>query len=199
MTLVGFLRITFIILSAKFIRNVHCESVVSEIDDEGPPSKGAKKMFNFAAQAAGAIVMDKPSTAQGYKHLLNDDRDKYGISPCAEKKWVVIGLSEDIIVTSVLMANYERYSSMLKEFQILASATYPTEKWINLGTYTAEPKLGEQTFNITDSSVHARYLKFKFNSHYGTEDLCTLSQIKVHGTTVIASFAEEVELSLIHI
>lgn len=71
----------------------------------------------------------------GYSHLLNGDKDKYGISPCHEKKWVVIGLSEDILVTSIALANYEKYSSMLKEFQLLASTSYPTEKWINLGVY----------------------------------------------------------------
>ena len=149
-------------------------------DSGGGGSKSNPSAFNFASQAAGAIVLDKsPPTAKGYSHLLNDDMDKYGISPCDEKKWVVIGLSEDILVTSVALSNYEKYSSMLKEFQVLASTAYPTEKWINLGLYTAEPRLGEQTFNISDSPAHTRYLKFKFLSHYGSEDLCTLSQIKV--------------------
>jgi hypothetical protein len=82
----------------------------------------------------------------GYSHLLSGDRDKYGISPCDEKKWVVIGLSEDVLVTSVALANFEKYSSMLKEFQLLASTSYPTEKWINLGVYEAQPRLGEQFF-----------------------------------------------------
>jgi hypothetical protein len=80
----------------------------------------------------------------GYSHLLSGDRDKYGISPCDEKKWVVIGLSEDVLVTSVALANFEKYSSMLKEFQLLASTSYPTEKWINLGVYEAQARLGEQ-------------------------------------------------------
>lgn len=69
---------------------------------------------------------------------------------------------------------------MLKEFQVLASTSYPTEQWIDLGTYTAEPRLGEQTFNITQlSSAHTRYVKIKFKTHYQDEALCTLSQIKV--------------------
>lgn len=108
---------------------------------------------------------------------------------------IVIGLSEDILVTSVALANYEKYSSTVKEFQLLASTSFPTEEWINLGVYEAVPRLGEQYFNVTTSSVHTRYLKFKFLTHYDNEALCTLSQIKVHGTTVIASFKEEVERS----
>lgn len=152
--------------------------MVADKDDENDV-RSSKNIFNFASQAAGAVVLDKsPSTAKGYSHLLNDDMDKYGISACDEKKWVVIGLSEDILVTSIALANYEKYSSMLKEFQLLASTSYPTEKWINLGVYEAQPRLGMQTFNVSDSSVHTRYLKVKFNSHYGTEDLCTLSQVR---------------------
>ena len=98
-------------------------------------------------------------------------------------------------MTSVALANYEKYSSTVKEFQLLASTSFPTEEWINLGVYEAVPRLGEQYFNVTTSSVHTRYLKFKFLTHYDNEALCTLSQIKVHGTTVIASFKEEVERS----
>ena len=153
------------------------EKMVPDMDDDSE-IRSSKNIFNFASQAAGAVVLDKsPASAKGYSHLLNDDKDKYGISTCDEKKWVVIGLSEDILVTSVALANYEKYSSMLREFQLLASTSYPTEKWINLGIYEAQAKLGEQTFNVSDSSVHTRYLKIKFNTHHGTEDLCTLSQV----------------------
>ena len=154
------------------------EKMVADQDDDDD-NRSSKNIFNFASQAAGAVVLDKsPSSAKGYSHLLTNDKDKYGISPCDEKKWVVIGLSEDILVTSVALANYEKYSSMLKEFQLLASTSYPTEKWINLGVYEAQARLGEQTFNVTDSSVHTRYLKIKFNTHHGNEDLCTLSQVR---------------------
>ena len=153
------------------------EKMVADQDDDSDV-RSSKNIFNFASHSAGAVVLDKsPSSAKGYSHLLNDDKDKYGLSQCDEKKWVVIGLSEDILVTSVALANYEKYSSMLKEFQLLASTSYPTEQWINLGIYEAQARLGEQTFNVTDSSVHTRYLKIKFNTHHGTEDLCTLSQV----------------------
>ena len=186
-----------------------CESIVRDDDDDADPSDSAPsssadkprskdtKMFNFASQAAGAVVLAKsPSAAKGFHNLLNDDRDKYGICACDEKKWVVIGLSEDILVASVEVANYEKYSSMLKDFQILASNTYPTSEWIDLGTYTAEAHLGPQLFSISrHTDAHTRYLKFKFLTHYLNEALCTLSQIKVFGMTVIASFKQEVERS----
>ena len=165
-------------------------------DSEDNDDDNQKGMFNFASHAAGAVILDKsPANAKGFSNLLNDDKDKYAIATCSEKKWVVIGLSEDILVKTVVLANYEKYSSQLKNFQLLASTSFPTDQWINLGTYQAEPKLGEQVFEVTNSSSHTRYLKFKFMTHYDDEALCTLSQIKVHGTTVIASFQEEVKIS----
>lgn len=36
-----------------------------------------------------------------------------------------------------------------------------------------------------------RYLKFKFLSHYGDEFYCTISQVKVHGSTMLESFQHE--------
>ena len=157
--------------------------------------QGQDRRFNFASHAAGAVVLDKSASAKGFHNLLDDDKDKYAISPCIEEKWVVIGLSEDIVVSQVVIANYEKYSSMLKEYRIRASTVYPTEQWQDLGIFRSAPKLGEQTFDIPVSSSHTRYMRFDFLSHYDNDALCTLSQIKVHGTTVIASFQQEVERS----
>lgn len=169
------------------------------VDDEDVPM--TTQQFNFASHTAGAVIIDKsPPDARGFNNLLNDDKDKYGLCTCSQKKWVVIGLAEDIVITSVTIANYEKYSSMLKTFQLHASTSYPTNEWIDLGTYTAEPRLGEQSFNLTTKTdVHTRFLKFKFLTHYLDEALCTLSQIKVYGVTVIASLKEEVEMSRDHL
>ena len=77
------------------------------------------QVINYASQDAGAVVLESAPGSKGFANLLVDDRDKYAISPCAEKKWVVIGLSEDIRVRAVTIANYEKYSSTVKEFQVL--------------------------------------------------------------------------------
>ena len=150
--------------------------------------------MNFASIGAGAVVLESSAAAKGYSNLLHDDKDKYGISPCSEKMWVVIGLSEDIMVHTVVVANWEKYSSFLRDFQIMGSSSYPVSEWLDLGSYIAEPKLGEQTFEITTRSW-ARYLKFRFLTHFGDEFYCTLSQIRVHGSTILENFKQEVERS----
>ncbi len=79
----------------------------------------------------------------------------------------------------------------MKEFQVLGSQMYPTEEWMDLGTFTTSGTLGEETFDLVQPTF-ARYLKFKFITHIGTEYFCTLSQIKVHGITVIESIHRDI-------
>ena len=158
--------------------------------DEDEEGTVERVLVDYASKSAGALILEKSPAMKGSSNLLNADNDKYAIAPCAEKKSVVIGLSEDILVKQVKIANYERYSSHLKDFQILGSQTM--ENWVDLGTYTAHPGLGEQVFELNESSW-ARYLKFRFLTHYGSEHYCTLSQIKVHGSTMLQGFKEQWE------
>jgi hypothetical protein len=215
-----FFFISQIIFLLLLIFNNSIIAQVEERDDiDSDEEKGPKSKLNYASHDAGAVVLDKssPHAAKGFSNLLNDDKDKYLYMPCTEKKWVVIGLSEvsnnlyisfisyinlfivfylkDILVKQFVMANYEQYSSRMREFDISTSQRFPTEEWSYLGTFEAEPKMGEQIFNISKSSAHTRFIKIKFLTYYGNEALCTLSQIKVHGTTVVASLNEEFERS----
>lgn len=147
---------------------------------------------DYASKSAGALVIEKSGSFKGTSNLLNGDRDKYAIAPCEDKKFVVVSLSEDILVKEIKIANYERFSSTVKEFQVMGSQTMDT--WVDLGTYGAEPGNGEQKFELTDPAW-ARYLKFKFLSHHGVEYYCTYSQIKVHGSTMVQGFHEQWEES----
>eukprot|EP00521_Asterionellopsis_glacialis_P011613 CAMPEP_0195307022 /NCGR_PEP_ID=MMETSP0707-20130614/37502_1 /TAXON_ID=33640 /ORGANISM="Asterionellopsis glacialis, Strain CCMP134" /LENGTH=1143 /DNA_ID=CAMNT_0040371259 /DNA_START=69 /DNA_END=3500 /DNA_ORIENTATION=- len=142
---------------------------------------------DYASKSAGALILEKSPSMKGTSNLLNSDRDKYAIAPCEEKKVVVISLSEDILVEKVKLANYERYSSRVEDFQILGSQDMAN--WEDFGNYKAHSGNGEQTFQLTEPSW-ARYLKFRFISHYGDEYYCTVSQIKVHGKTNLQDFTE---------
>ncbi len=63
-------------------------------DREDGEEECGKKMKNYALKDSGAVMMDHSSTLKGPENLLVDSRDKYSISPCHEKKQVVIALSE---------------------------------------------------------------------------------------------------------
>lgn len=149
---------------------------------------------DYASKSVGALILDSSPNFQGASNLLQKDRDKYAIVPCEEpSKYVVIGLSEDILVKQIVIANYERYSSHLKEIRLSGSASTAMgrEHWVDLGTYlTTAGGSGTQIFGLTEPTW-ARYLKFEFLSHYGDEFYCTVSQISVHGSTVLQGFHEQ--------
>ncbi|KAL7469735.1 hypothetical protein ACHAXS_009996 [Conticribra weissflogii] len=160
-------------------------------DDDGPREK---LLVDYASKLAGAQILEKSPSLKGASNLLTGDIDRYAIAPCQDKKlYVVIGLSEDILVKQIKLSNYERYSSHVREFQILASQEYPaptSDYWADLGVYTAKSKSGEQAFELKEPAW-ARYLKIRFLSHYGKEHYCTVSQIKVHGSTMLQGFHEQ--------
>ncbi len=63
-------------------------------DREDGEEECDKKVKNYALKDSGAVMLDHSSTLKGSENLLVDSRDKYSISPCDEKKQVVIALSE---------------------------------------------------------------------------------------------------------
>lgn len=164
-----------------------------ESDGEDKVEQKQIKLVDYASKLAGAQVLEHPPSFKGASNLLTGDKDKYSIAPCEDQKYVVIGLSEDILVKKIKLSNYERYSSRVKKFEVLASQEYPTpteEHWNSIGTYEAQSKSGEQVFEL-ENPTWARYLQFRFLSHYGSEHYCTLSQIKVHGSTMLQGFHEQ--------
>jgi hypothetical protein len=161
-----------------------------------PDSPILQRSVNFAAQAAGAVVLAKNPEAKGSKHLLNDDEDKYFMSPCSEPTFVVVGLSEDCIVQQLIISNYERYSSTVKDFLLLGSQAYPTKEWMVLGNFTAGDVQGEQSFDMQARKVWVRYIKLQWRSHFREEYYCTMTQVAVHGQTIMQDLHEVVSPSI---
>ena len=163
------------------------------VSRDGSGDEPEQVLVDYASKISGAQILEKTHSIKGASNLLTGDKDKYSIAPCEDKKNVVIGLSEDILVKQIKLSNYERYSSRVKEFQVLVSQEYPVpneEYWDSIGTFEAESKSGEQEFEL-EAPSWARYIKFRFLSHYGSEHYCTLSQIKIHGSTMLQGFHEQ--------
>uniref|UniRef100_A0A7S3NMX8 SUN domain-containing protein n=1 Tax=Aureoumbra lagunensis TaxID=44058 RepID=A0A7S3NMX8_9STRA len=166
---------------------------IKEEDEEQHDEETVKRVvINYASMEAGAQVLETSPTSKGFHNLLVDDKDKYGITECAEKKMVVIRLTDEIQATHVVLAQYEKYSSGVKEFKISGSRIYPTKDWVPIGNFTAAYGENEQTFSLP-TSTYVRYLKLRFLSHYGDEYMCTVSQIKVHGKTMMENFELDLE------
>ncbi|POM67719.1 Hypothetical protein PHPALM_16227 [Phytophthora palmivora] len=142
-----------------------------------------RKRQNYASLDAGATILDAAPDTKSPTNLLVPDKDRYMLTPCSNpRKWVVISLSEDVHADAIAVANYEKFSSPVKDFIVLGSVNYPTDTWLVLGNFTAAHTNGEQIFEL-DAQQHVRYIKFRFLSHYGSEYYCTLSQLRVFGRT----------------
>eukprot|EP00644_Phytophthora_capsici_P017515 jgi/Phyca11/529321/estExt2_fgenesh1_pm.C_PHYCAscaffold_420001 len=132
-------------------------------------SVNTRKRQNYASLDAGATILDAAADTKSPTNLLVPDKDRYMLTPCSNpRKWVVISLSEDVHADAIAVANYEKFSSPVKDFIVLGSVNYPTDTWL--------------IFQL-DSQQHVRYIKFRFLSHYGSEYYCTLSQLRVFGRT----------------
>ncbi|GKY96735.1 hypothetical protein MPSEU_000633000 [Mayamaea pseudoterrestris] len=167
---------------------------------------------DYASKAAGALILESSRGLDGAANLLTKDKDKYAIADCQHLRqehrnkdehaltssnsinsyFVVIGLSEDILVKRIVLANYERYSSPFREFSVMGSPTADGNWMYRLGEFEMQLQQGKQSFDLV-KPVWARYLKVEFKSYYGDEHYCTLSQIMVHGSTVLQGFHEQWE------
>jgi len=142
-------------------------------------------VYNYASDSKGAKVVAHNKEAKGATNILGKDHDKYLRNPCSvEGKFVVIELSEETLVDSVKIANFEHYSSNFKEFELAGSLSYPTEEWSILGKFVAANVKHAQVFKLSEPKW-VRYLKLTLLSHYGSEFYCTLSVVEVYGINAI--------------
>lgn len=155
------------------------EAVIETDDDDGVRDSPAHRT-NFASSSLGASIMAANPEMTGPKSLLVGDVDAYALSRCDAKKFVVIQLSEDVLVDELVISNEERYSSAVRELRATGSQKYPATEWVVLGNFTAENRLGEQKFPVA-SKTFVRFLKLTWLSHYGAEFYCTWTRVQVRG------------------
>lgn len=162
------------------------QSKPEEIDQ----GKTYKDKFNYASLDCAATIVKTNSDAKGASAILKEVKDSYLLNKCSTtNKFVVIELCQDILVTSVVMGNFELFSSMFKTVKFSVSDRFPvTNGWHELGEYEAENIRDLQIFDIENPLIWARYLKVEILSHYGNEFYCPISLVRVHGTTMMEEF-----------
>lgn len=99
---------------------------------------------------------------------------------------------EDIWIDTLVLANYEFFSSMLRTFRVSVSDRWPvkTDKWKDLGVHEARNSREIQAFLIENPQIWARYIRIEFLTHYGKEYYCPLSLVRVHGTRMLESWKD---------
>ena len=147
--------------------------------------------YNYASASKGAKVLGSNKEGKGASNILSRDKDKYLRNPCSvEEKFVIIELSEETLVDTVEIANFEHHSSNLKDFEIHGSLNFPTDAWVFLGNFTASNVRHAQRFVLKEPKW-VRYLKLNLQSHYGSEFYCTLSVVEVFGVDAVERMLED--------
>ncbi|ETS75995.1 hypothetical protein PFICI_12939 [Pestalotiopsis fici W106-1] len=155
--------------------------------------KTCKERFSYSSFDAGATVLKTSPGAKNPKAILVENKDSYMLMECGTKnKFFIVELSDDVRVDTVVLANFEFFSSMVRQFRVSVSDRYPVklDKWKVLGEFTARNSRDIQPFLVEHPQIWARYIRVEVLSHYGKEFYCPLSLLRVHGTRMLDSWRE---------
>lgn len=92
---------------------------------------------NFASKDSGATILWKSKGIRNPKAILSNSNDEYLILPeCKndEEYSLIINLSEDVAVDTIVTSNHEDFSDIMYSIEFMGSIDYPPEKWVDLGT-----------------------------------------------------------------
>ncbi|ODH51627.1 hypothetical protein GX48_02297 [Paracoccidioides brasiliensis] len=156
-----------------------------------------KERFNYASFDCAATILKTNPQCTGASSVLIENKDSYMLNECrAKDKFLILELCDDILIDTIVLANYEFFSSIFRTFKVSVSDRYPPKQpdmWKDLGTYEAVNTREVQAFAVENPLIWARYVKIEFLSHYGNEFYCPVSLIRVHGTTMLEEYKNEGE------
>ncbi|KAM7220740.1 Sad1 / UNC-like C-terminal domain containing protein [Rhypophila decipiens] len=155
--------------------------------------KTCKERFSYSSFDAGATILKTSPGAKNAKAILVENKDSYMLLECRSKnKFVIVELSDDILVDTVVLANFEFFSSMIRTFKVSVSDRYPG-KWLDLGTFEARNSRDIQPFLVEHPQIYTKYIRIEFLTHYGNEHYCPVSLLRVHGTRLLDGWKDPPE------
>ena len=155
-----------------------------------------KERFNYASYDCAATILKTNPEAKGANAVLGKNKDSYMLNECsAQNKYIILELCDDISIDTIVLANFEFFSSTFRTFRVSVSDKYPVkvDKWKTLGTFEARNTRDVQAFLVENPVIWARYLRIEFLSHYGNEYYCPVSLVRVHGTTMLDEYKHDLE------
>ena len=158
--------------------------------------KTCKERSNYASFDCASTVLKTNSECKGSTAVLMENKDSYMLNICSAKnKFFIVELCDDILVDTVVLANFEFFSSMFRTFRVSVSDRYPVklDRWKELGTFEARNSREVQAFLVENPVIWARYLRVEFLTHFGNEYYCPVSLLRVHGTTMMEEFNHDVK------
>lgn len=155
-----------------------------------------KERTNYASYDCAATNLKTNPETRSPSAILVENKDSYMLNICsASNKFFIVELCDNILIDTIVLANFEFFSSMLRNFRVSVSDRYPVklDQWKDLGTYEARNSREIQAFLVENPLIWARYLRIELLSHYGNEYYCPLSLLRVHGTTMMEEFNNDMK------
>ena len=157
-----------------------------------------KERTNYASYDCAATTLKTNPECKSSSAVLVENKDSYMLNICSlQNKFFIVELCDNILIDTVVLANFEFFSSIFRTFRISVSDKYPVklDKWRELGVYEARNTREVQAFLVENPLIWARYLRVEFLTHYGNEYYCPVSLLRVHGTTMMEEFNSEMKIS----
>ena len=160
--------------------------------------KTCMERSNYASFDCAATVLKTNPECKGPNAVLVENKDSYMLNLCSAKnKFFIVELCDDILIDTVVLANFEFFSSMFRTFRVSVSDRYPVklDKWKELGTFEARNSREVQAFLVENPLIWARYLRIEILTHFGNEYYCPITLMRVHGTTMMEEFNHDLKRS----
>ncbi|KAI9729963.1 MAG: hypothetical protein M1834_006161 [Cirrosporium novae-zelandiae] len=181
------------------VENIDSKGLASDVRVRSKDAgKTCKERFNYASFDCAATVLKTNPESKGSSAVLVENKDHYMLNKCSAKnKFMIVELCDDILIDTLVLANFEFFSSIFRTFKVSVSDRYPVKsnKWKELGTFEARNTRQVQAFLVENPLIWARFLKIEFLTHYGNEFYCPLSLLRVHGKTMMEEFRHEGEIA----
>ena len=109
-----------------------------------------KQKFNYASLDCGARILASNPESREIGSILVNAKDKYMVNKCSTRdKFIELEFCQEILVETVVLANFELFSSVFKDLKIYVNHMYPASfkySWKLIGNFTAQNVKGKQVF-----------------------------------------------------
>lgn len=144
-----------------------------------------------ASVDCSAKVREANPEAKTAHAILVESSESYLLTPCKSRNWFVVELCDSVLVDTLVLANFEPFSSVFASFEVHVRGSNPPETWHPIGNFTSQRTREAQVFPVGDQHVWARFIRVEFTGYHGSDFYCPVSLFRVHGITMIQQYQLE--------
>ncbi|MEW5312791.1 MAG: hypothetical protein WDW38_004399 [Sanguina aurantia] len=146
------------------------------------------RKINLASAFDGASVLASNREARRPDRTIDDDGESFMKNPCSASKWLIIELSQLGRVDAIELNQKEMYSSRVKGFRGPGLRRLDPARLL----HSRQQEGGAALRDAHPPRHRVRYLLLQFLTHYGSEEVCAINNVRVLGVTA----ARELELAM---